>query len=102
GVCVAGGSGRRAGELRGGPAGWGRGGGEEFTPPPADTHPGGSEESRGDARLSRDPARAFGLGAQKPAWTGADVCRVPKARAGCRTASSGGCVDRERQFRRNR
>ena len=30
--------------------------------------------------------------------TGADVCRVPKARVGRRTASSGGCVDRERRI----
>ncbi len=55
-----------------------------------------------DARLSRDPARAFGLGASTHRWTGADVCRVPKARVGRRTASSGGCVERERRIRRDR
>ena len=61
----------------------------------AATDAGGSERPIGDGRLSRDPARESGpaRGASPHRRTGADVCRVPEARVGRRTAPSGGCVD---------
>ena len=54
----------------------------------------------GDGRLSRDPARDFGSRApsHRSRRTGANVHRMPKARAGRRTASSGRCARRGRRI----
>jgi hypothetical protein len=66
------------------------------------TWSGGADRQFGEGRLSRDPARDFGFGASTYGRTGADMCRLSKARVGRRTASSGSCVDWERQIRRDR
>ena len=63
---------------------------------------GGSDHPSDAGKLSRDPARVFCLGASTYRRTGADLRRMPKTRAGRRTAPSGGCVDRERQICRDR